>query len=140
MLNLLFVLARIVVFGLTVLAVAGACGFGDSAMSVRNDTNEAWFIRSPFGDAYPDKVSIVRIEPHGEGIVASWRGDRDFAIELLDLSCDLMGTFESADGQSFSVNSVAGLTGTLTTLNPLTHRNGEGVPIGVLDCGGYLLM
>jgi hypothetical protein len=115
------------------------CGFGDSALSVSNNTDSAWFVRSPFGDAYPDKVLIMRIEPHREGIVARWHGERDFSIELLDLSCAVVGTFESSDGQTYFVDSTPRVEGVQVAVEPFA-RNVEGQPLAVLDCGGYYLL
>ena len=122
-----------------VLILVGGCGFGDSALSVRNDTESAWLIRSPAGDPYPDEVLIMRIEPHSEGIVATWRGQRDFSIELLDLSCAPVGSFESTGGQIYTVASTPGISGKETTIG-LFPRNVEGQPNPVQDCGGFILL
>ena len=122
-----------------ILTLIGGCGFGDSALSVRNDTDTTWLIRSPVGDPYPGQVLIMRIQPHREGIVATWRGERDFPIELLDSSCAPVGTFESSDGHTYEVASTPGITGTQTTTG-LFARNIEGQPTPVSDCGGFLLL
>jgi hypothetical protein len=83
----------------------------------------------------PDNLGVFRLDPGGYGY-AGFDGTRDVSIELLDGACQIVGTFQSADGETYSVTGVVGLVAKITPWNPLRDSIGRNDFVVTDECGG----
>jgi hypothetical protein len=113
-----------------------ACGSFDFKLIVRNDTGQSILIRVPAG--IDDQKYVTRVDPGVQGMAVAWTGNRDAIVELLEDDCSVSGTFESDDGEHFSVSGVSGVTATLSPYEWLRDGWNEPGLVPTEACGGFV--
>ena len=103
-------------------------------MNLQNDSQQTWLVRLPVRQGDPPDLGVWMLTPGASGAVA-WQGTDTPAIEVLDEGCTVVGSFQSADGKSFSIPAVAGLSGHIASFEAFGDR-GENRPVPLDRCGG----
>ncbi len=102
-----------VLIGAVLVSVVG-CGRFAYEFRVRNASDTTFFVRVHEGGEWSDSVQVGEVEPGADGVAVMWAGDENVAIELLDDSCQVLGTFQSAESSgTMTVPGVDGLQGTV---------------------------
>jgi hypothetical protein len=129
---------------LLVLAGAG-CSFHsafarDFELYVVNTSDTSWLVRVEAGYQDVDAHFVHSVGPGADGVAVSWWGDGNKPIELLDINCNVLGVFETTDGERWLVRGIDGLEARIGPGG--TWENKWNTPqIGPTDdCGGTVTL
>ena len=124
-----------VAFGVVLaLTTVGCLSPYDYKMTIDNVSENTWLVRTT---VVQGSVVVWQFTPGVSGIV-SWKGSISHEVELLTADCSVVGTFQQTSSGSYDVPGVAGISGTVSPVDPLGDAVGVRGPIALEACGGSL--
>ncbi len=110
----------------------------DWELYVRNESEQEYLIRTEIGGRQAGKYAVDRILAGADGVSVSWYGDAEATIELLDQECRQIGTFQSSDGNLYTVPGVEGIKAWVNPSGRNIERwNTDEIELSAA-CGGYV--